>query len=82
MKEEIRRRAVAVAKGVALAPFAVFGVLFIVMLPGGITVNAARVRIAIDMSRAPFPAGLAVWRADQPAGDLTEAFDALHERID
>jgi hypothetical protein len=35
VKEEIRRRALAVAKGVALAPFAVFGVLFIVMLPGG-----------------------------------------------
>jgi hypothetical protein len=35
VKEDIRRRALAVAKGVALAPFAVFGVLFIVMLPGG-----------------------------------------------
>jgi hypothetical protein len=35
VKEEIRRRALAVAKGLALAPFAVFGVLFIVMLPGG-----------------------------------------------
>jgi hypothetical protein len=34
-REEIRRRALAVAKGVALAPFAAFGVLFIVMLPGG-----------------------------------------------
>lgn len=36
LREEIRRRALAVAKGVALAPFAVFGVLFIVMLPGGL----------------------------------------------
>ena len=36
LREEIRRRTLAVAKGVALAPFAAFGVLFIVMLPGGL----------------------------------------------
>ena len=44
--------------------------------------EAARVRYTLALSQAPFAAGLAVWRADQHAGDLTEAFDALHERIE
>jgi hypothetical protein len=43
--------------------------------------EAARVQIALGLSQAPFAARLAVWRADQPASALTEAFDALHEQI-
>lgn len=38
---EIRRRARAVAQGVALAPFAVFGVVMIVIAPAGVAIVAA-----------------------------------------
>jgi hypothetical protein len=38
LRVQIGRRAVAVAKGIALAPLAVFGVLFIVMFPGGVAI--------------------------------------------
>jgi hypothetical protein len=43
--------------------------------------EAARVRIALALAQAPFATALAVWRADQRTGDLTDAFDVLHERI-
>jgi hypothetical protein len=39
--DEVRRHAVAVAKGIALAPFAVFGVLMIVTIPAGVAIKAA-----------------------------------------
>jgi hypothetical protein len=39
--DEVRRRALAVAKGIVLAPFAVLAVVFIVMLPAGVAIKAA-----------------------------------------
>lgn len=41
LRVELGRRAIAVAKGIALAPVVVFGVLFIVTLPGGLALLVA-----------------------------------------
>jgi hypothetical protein len=43
--------------------------------------EGARDRIERALAQAPFPARLAVWRSDQPAVDLTDAFDALQARL-
>ncbi|HEX5780592.1 MAG TPA: hypothetical protein VFX80_01660 [Solirubrobacteraceae bacterium] len=44
--------------------------------------DAARERIGQALFEAPFEGTLAVWRADQPAKDLTDELDALRERLD
>jgi hypothetical protein len=43
--------------------------------------EGARERIERALAQAPFPARLAVWRDDQPARDLADAFDALQARL-
>lgn len=43
--------------------------------------QAARERLEPALEQAPFAATLAVWREDQRVEDLTEAFDALQERV-
>jgi hypothetical protein len=43
--------------------------------------DRARDRIETELMRAPFPARLAVWRADQPERDLIASFEALREEI-
>jgi hypothetical protein len=43
--------------------------------------EGARDRVELALAQAPFPARLAVWRSDQPARDLTDAFDALRARL-
>jgi hypothetical protein len=43
--------------------------------------EGARERVERACAEAPFEATLAVWRADQPAADLTAAFDALEARM-
>jgi hypothetical protein len=44
------------------------------------TADAARVRIELALSPAPFDAILAVWRRDHPAEQLTTTLDALPEQ--
>ena len=43
--------------------------------------DRARERIETELMQAPFPARLAVWRADQPERDLIASFEALREQI-